>query len=174
MDETPETPNQPKNSMLPIVIGGIVILVIAGVFLFMQNGKSEQTENTGDKAIPVNEESQEEAMKEDGVKESVVVDENAQMIEESEVRVINVEAGSFYYKPNVMKVKKGETVRIVLKAVSMMHDFNIDELGVKMPIIKDGDTGTVEFVADTIGTFEYYCSVGQHRANGQIGTITVE
>ncbi len=93
--------------------------------------------------------------------------------ESSDVTVIEMEAGSFYYTPNVITAKKGEKIRIVMKSVSMMHDFVIDELNVKMPVVKDGDTGTVEFVADQVGSFEYYCSVGQHRANGQVGTITI-
>ncbi|MDP4011295.1 MAG: cupredoxin domain-containing protein [Candidatus Roizmanbacteria bacterium] len=170
MDEATETPKQSSNNMMSIVGVIVILLVIAGVFLFMQNGKSEQVENSEDQAMPANEEPTEGIDTEKTVK----INENAQMTEESEVRVIDVEAGSFYYKPSLMKVKKGETVRIVLKAVSMMHDFNIDELGVKLPIVKDGDTGTVEFVADKVGSFEYYCSVANHRAQGQVGMITVE
>lgn len=91
-----------------------------------------------------------------------------------QIKVVEMEAGSFYYKPNAIEVSKGQKVKIVMKAVSMMHDFNIDELGVKMPIVKNGETGTVEFTADKVGSFEYYCSVGQHRANGQVGTLTVK
>ena len=56
----------------------------------------------------------------------------------------------------------------------MMHDFVIDELNVKSEIIKSGETGEVEFTPDTIGEFEFYCSVGQHRANGMVGTLIVE
>jgi heme/copper-type cytochrome/quinol oxidase subunit 2 len=85
-----------------------------------------------------------------------------------------MEAGSFYYSPNEIRVKKGETVKIVMKSVDMMHDFNIDELDVKLPITKSGETNSVEFTADTVGEFEFYCSVGQHRANGQVGTLIVE
>lgn len=92
----------------------------------------------------------------------------------TDVKTIDIEAGSFYYKPNVLTVKKGQKVKIVIHSVSMMHDFNIDELGVKSAIVKNGDTGTVEFTPEKAGTFEYYCSVGQHRANGQVGKITVE
>jgi len=55
-----------------------------------------------------------------------------------------------------------------------MHDFVIDELNVKMPIVKNGEIGTVEFIADQVGEFEYYCSVGQHRQNGQVGKLIVE
>ncbi|PIY69347.1 hypothetical protein COY90_01080 [Candidatus Roizmanbacteria bacterium CG_4_10_14_0_8_um_filter_39_9] len=93
---------------------------------------------------------------------------------DAEVKVVNLEAGSFYYKPNVIEITKGQKIKIVMNSVSMIHDFNIDELGVKIPIVKDGDTGTIEFTADKVGSFEYYCSVGQHRANGQVGTLTVK
>lgn len=90
------------------------------------------------------------------------------------VRTVEVEAGSFYYKPNLIRVQKGEKVKIVMNSVDMMHDFNIDELNVKVPVTKSGATATAEFTASEAGTFEFYCSVGQHRANGQVGTLIVE
>jgi heme/copper-type cytochrome/quinol oxidase subunit 2 len=93
---------------------------------------------------------------------------------DDEARTIAVEAGSFYYKPAEIRVKKGETVTIEMNSVDMMHDFNIDELGVKIPITRSGSTNSVTFTADTVGTFEYYCSVGNHRAQGQVGTLIVE
>ena len=92
----------------------------------------------------------------------------------SDVKIVNVEAGSFYFKPNEIRVKKGEKVKIVMTSKDMMHDFTIDELGVKLPITKAGTTNSVEFVATKAGTFEFYCSVGQHRANGQVGKLIVE
>lgn len=91
----------------------------------------------------------------------------------ADIRVVSVEAGSFYYKPDVITVKKGEKVRLELKSVDMMHDFNVDELGIKVPVTKSGDTGIVEFTANEVGEFETYCSVGQHRANGQVGKLIV-
>ncbi len=92
----------------------------------------------------------------------------------SDVRTVEIEAGSFYYKPAQLRVKKGEKIKLILKSVDMMHDFNIDELGLKIPITKSGSTATVEFTADKSGTFEYYCSVGQHRLKGQVGKLIVE
>lgn len=86
---------------------------------------------------------------------------------------ISVEAGSFYFKPNLIRVKKGEKVKLTLNAVSMMHDFNIDELGVKVPLTKNGTSSTVEFTPTKSGEFEFYCSVGSHRANGQVGKLIV-
>lgn len=93
---------------------------------------------------------------------------------ETGVRTIDVEAGSFYYLPNTIRVKKGEKVKLVMRSVDMMHDLNIDELKVKVPVTKSGSTATAEFTPTQTGIFEYYCSVGQHRANGQVGTMIVE
>lgn len=105
----------------------------------------------------------------------------SQVVEETErvesLEVTQIEAGSFYYKPNILRVKKGEKVKLEVKAVDMTHDFNIDELDVNSPIIKAGEAGEsviVEFVADKVGEFEYYCSVGQHRSLGQVGKLIVE
>lgn len=96
------------------------------------------------------------------------------MLADSEVTKVELEAGSFYYAPDTIRVKKGETVRIVMTSKDMMHDFNIDELDVKLPITKSGETNTIDFKATKTGTFEYYCSVGQHRVNGQVGKLIVE
>lgn len=87
--------------------------------------------------------------------------------------VITVEAGSFYYKPNLIQVKKGQKVKLTMNSVSMMHDFNVDELGIKVPVTKSGSSATITFTANKVGAFEFYCSVGQHRANGQVGKLIV-
>lgn len=168
MDETTQK-DAPKQNSKMIIIGVVVVLAIIGGYLFMKNGSSQQMETTED--TTGTEQSANDVVEESDVESMEAGDDSESMME---VRVIEVEAGSFYYKPDVMKVKKGETVRIVMKSVSMMHNFNIDELGVKIPVTQDGDTATVEFVADKAGTFEYYCSVGNHRAQGQVGMITVE
>ncbi|PIZ66252.1 hypothetical protein CO051_01165 [Candidatus Roizmanbacteria bacterium CG_4_9_14_0_2_um_filter_39_13] len=170
MEETIQTP-EPNNGSMKMIVVVVVVLALIGGYMYMQKGKSSETASTEEGAKIVVKESSEEMTEKKGTEESMEVDETA---DKMKVRVIEVEAGSFYYKPSLMKVKKGETVRIVMSAVSMMHDFNIDELGVKLPIVKDGDTGTVEFVADKVGSFEYYCSVANHRAQGQVGMITVE
>lgn len=111
------------------------------------------------------------------VGESTVVPEGLESTDSATqdgVQVVEVEGGSFYFKPNIIRVKKGEPVKIVLNSVDMMHDLVIDELKVKTEIIQSGETTEVEFTPDTAGEFEFYCSVGQHRANGMVGTLIVE
>lgn len=90
------------------------------------------------------------------------------------VKEFTLNAGSFYYDPQVIRVKEGDTVRIVMYSLSMVHDLVIDELGVRSPMVKAGESGVVEFVASRKGTFEFYCSVGTHRSQGQVGTLIIE
>jgi nitrite reductase (NO-forming) len=73
-----------------------------------------------------------------------------------------------------MRVKKGDTVKITFTNNNGTHDLLIDEFKVNTGRIPAGESKTVEFVADKTGTFEYYCSVGQHRKMGMKGNLIVE
>lgn len=159
--------NKNQNTLLIIIA---VVVVVAGTLLFMKM-KQDQVSKMDAATNTTSEEMMEQTSDD---KTATDTDKDVQMVEGANVKTITVEAGSFYYKPAVMTVKKGETVKIVMTSKDMMHDFNIDELGVKLPITKSGDTQVVEFTPTKTGTFEYYCSVGQHRKNGQVGKITVE
>ena len=71
-------------------------------------------------------------------------------------------------------VNKGDRVRIEFTSTKGFHDWVVDEFDVATKQVKDSDGMTyVEFVADKSGVFEYYCSVGQHRANGMKGNLIV-
>ena len=85
-----------------------------------------------------------------------------------------VNGGNYYFKPNIIKVKQGDQVTIKFINDDGMHNFIIDEFNVGTQIIKGGAEETISFVADKKGSFEYYCSVGQHRQNGMKGTLIVE
>lgn len=90
------------------------------------------------------------------------------------IKEFTVEGGMYYFDPKEIRVKKGDTVKIILTNTEGMHDFVLDEFGVKTKTIKAGETDSVTFVADKMGTFEYYCSVGTHRAMGMKGNLIVE
>lgn len=91
----------------------------------------------------------------------------------SPVKEFTITGGNFKFTPSAMTVKKGDTVRVTFKNEEGFHDFRIDEFNVATKQIGAGTSETVEFVADKAGTFEYYCSVGQHRQMGMVGTLTV-
>lgn len=176
MEETKTTAPAPKKGGVnPIIIAVVILLVVGGLGYMMYNSnKGSEAVNTTEQPTEAMQMNEGNATAAPSQAPQTTGTESAMTGESmSDIKTVDIEAGSFYYKPNVITVKKGQKVKIVMKSVSMMHDFNIDELNVKMPIVKNGDTGTVEFTADQVGKFEYYCSVGNHRAQGQVGTLTV-
>ena len=72
-----------------------------------------------------------------------------------------------------IKVKKGDTVRIKVTNTKGNHDFSLDEYGIKKPTPLDQEV-VIEFKADKVGSFKYYCSMVGHRMMGQEGTLIVE
>lgn len=96
------------------------------------------------------------------------------MIEEGSVKEIVVEGSNFKFVPDTITVKKGEKTRIIFKSAGGMHDFNVDELGIKTKIINAGEEDAAEFTANEVGTFEFYCSIGNHRQMGMKGTLIVQ
>lgn len=92
----------------------------------------------------------------------------------SDVKEVIVEGSPFKFLPAEIKVKKGQTVKIVFKNIAGMHDFVVDEFKARTKVIKANETDTIQFVADKAGTFEYYCSVGNHRSMGMKGNLIVE
>lgn len=139
----------------------VVIVLVFGVWFFASQNK-QQTVSTP----PVTESIQTPAP-EDKKEAS-----DAAMV--SEVKEITVEGSPFKFMPTEIKVKKGQTVKVVFKNVAGMHDFVVDEFKARTKVIKASETDTIQFVADKAGTFEYYCSVGNHRAMGMKGNLIVE
>lgn len=90
------------------------------------------------------------------------------------VKEFAVSGDNFAFAPSTITVNKGDTVRIVFTNAEGFHDWKIDEFNAATNKIGAGATETIEFVADKEGSFEYYCSVGSHRAMGMKGTLIVE
>jgi plastocyanin len=90
------------------------------------------------------------------------------------VKEFIVTAQNFSFAPSTLTVQKGDTVKITLNNTEGFHDFRIDEFNVATKKISGGTQDSVQFVADKTGTFEYYCSVGNHRAMGMKGTLVVQ
>lgn len=92
-----------------------------------------------------------------------------------EVKSFTIDAANFAFSMDEIRVKEGDTVRVTLKNTEGFHDFMIDAFaGAKTTRLEAGKEETIEFVADKKGSFEYYCSVGSHRAMGMRGTLIVE
>lgn len=79
----------------------------------------------------------------------------------------------FIFVPGAFAVKRGDHVKVTYKNGVGTHDFRIDGYEVGTNVLQTGQSQTFEFTADKAGTFEFFCSVGNHRGMGMKGRFTV-
>jgi plastocyanin len=91
------------------------------------------------------------------------------------VREVTVTGSPFKFEPAEIKVKQGDTVRVKFVNAEGTHDFVVPDFNVQTKQLSTANAEeTVEFVADKKGSFEYFCSVGNHREMGMKGMLIVE
>ena len=94
----------------------------------------------------------------------------------------NIYAGNYYYSPSVLTINVGETVNWYNNGG--FHNVNADvnsitgESFYNPEAFVSSATGTVgaliySHVFNTPGIYTYDCSIGNHAANGMVGTIIV-
>lgn len=163
-----------KKNLLPVMI--FLVIAVAGVsayfFMRFNQSKDQPNDEANQKLMPI-------TNPEDRIVNTPVVTPSATPAATSTpsasvVKTFNVSGSNFNFSVTEMRVKKGDKVKVVFKNVDGFHDWVIDEFNAKTPRIQAGQTAEVEFIADKVGTFEYYCSVGSHRANGMKGNLIVE
>ena len=147
-----------KNFLIFLII---VILALLGVWYYSQNSQGAPEEEMT---------LQEEAV----LAEDRTIAGEEQPAVNGEVREFNLIAANFKYDLAEIRVKEGDKVRINLSAAEGMHDWVIDEFNAGTDRIQAGQSDSIEFVANRKGEFEYYCSVGNHRAMGMVGKLIVE
>lgn len=92
----------------------------------------------------------------------------------TQVKEFTIEGSKYVFTPNQIKVKVGDKVKINFINKDGLHDFVIDKLSVISKRLNTGESEMLEFTANDKGSFEYYCSVGNHKAMGMKGTLVVE
>ena len=157
---------------------GIVatVLVITGIIIFA-NQKPTLAPSKNDTMEEKNEDKKEEKEdKGEAMEKDEEKDTNSKMeaSDAMESNTVTVEGGKFWYKPNKITVKKGEKVTLVFKNTDGTHDWVVDEFAAKTKTINTGESDTITFTPDKVGTFEFYCSVGTHRQMGMKGDLIVE
>ena len=108
--------------------------------------------------------------------EEVVVDEPVAQVAPPEPQEVTVKVTgkNFEFSESEIVVNSGDTVTIKFKSTGGFHDWVVDEFDAATEKVSDGQDTEVTFVADTLGTFEYYCSVGSHRSMGMVGNLIVK
>lgn len=160
------------------VIAIVIAAVLIGGLVFAQSRQlSNQTAPTP--AVEIDDDELEKANDINDTEDEVDdVDEEtktgAKSATEKNVKRFEVEGKPFSFSLKEIRVAKGDTVEIVYTNKDGFHDWVIDEFKAKTKQIKTGESETIRFVADEVGSFEYYCSVGTHRQQGMVGTLIVE
>ena len=152
--EQEEIQNKTKKGVGSIIVIGIIVLIALGIlgFSLINNNRSESLAT-----VPEN--------------NTLGANNN----NNANITTISVEGGNYYFNPNEIRVKKGNTVKIILNSVDgVAHNFVIDEFNITSQTISVGQTTQVEFTPDKTGTFEFYCNISNHRQMGMKGTLIVE
>lgn len=91
-----------------------------------------------------------------------------------QVKTFNITGHNFAFSTAQIRVSKGDTVKINFQSTEGLHNWTLEGYGVGTQSVNAPGSSSVEFVADKAGTFTYYCSVGNHRQLGMVGTLIVE
>ena len=149
-----------KNPLTWIVI--LILLLLVGIFLFARPSNGPETSSVSTPTpTPIS-------------TNSPQTTPTATQSPQSSVKEFIVTGSLFKFDVKEIKAKKGDRVRITFKNVEGVHDWVIDEFNARTKQLQAGQQETIEFVADKIGQFQYYCSVGTHRQMGMWGSLIVE
>lgn len=88
-----------------------------------------------------------------------------------EAREVQVTAKKYKFDPELITVKKGEYVRLIITALDRDHGFKLEAFGVNQKLKKGAPT-TIEFTVDKAGTFLFqysqFCGPGHRRMKGRL------
>jgi cytochrome c oxidase subunit 2 len=151
-----------------LIIGAvIVVLLVGGAYYVMKQNASAPapaitTQPSSDQANPV-------------MSEEPSASATSGATTTGAVKEFTVTGSNFKFDPATLTVNKGDTVKITFKnAGTAPHNITFTDFSAASKTITSGANDTVQFVADKAGTFQYYCSVGNHKAMGMVGTLTVK
>lgn len=144
------------------IVGAIVI--IGAVWYLVARGPEQNAPVAGNEAISTTTPSQATST----APTASGADDTAQ------IKEIVIDGSNFAFAPKEVRVPYGAQVKIVFKNTGGTHDLVIDEFAVRTKVIQGDATDSVTFTANKKGNFQYYCSVGSHRAMGMWGTLIVE
>ena len=160
-----------KNSPTTTIIALVTVLVLALGFYYGLQAYRENSDNSNPVEMPSPsiEPVQSISPALDSSESAVMMEEN----DNSQLIEVSMEGGAYYFKPSTISARVGDTIKLTLTSVDMPHDFVIDDLNVKSSVVTNGKSTEVVFKLEKAGEFEYYCSVGNHKAKGMVGTLVV-
>ena len=83
-------------------------------------------------------------------------------------KTITISAVRFAFAPNEITVNRGEQVTLIIQSKDVGHGLVIEDLGVRTEV-KKGQSASVTFTPDTVGTFAGKCA---HFCGSGHGSMT--
>lgn len=87
---------------------------------------------------------------------------------------IDLTGKNFEFSQDKIEVYEGDRVTINFESTGGFHDWGVDEFDAWTKKVNPGEVTSVTFTADKVWSFEFYCSVGNHRAEGMLGWFIVK
>ena len=154
MNQMPAKKTGGSGAVIAIIV--VILLIVGGAWLLRSN-----SDGTTNQAPAVNQQTEVNTMMDPYHADPTV-------------KAFTVTGNNFKFDLPEIRVKKGDKVRITFNNQTGFHDFVLDEFNVKTRQYNGAATESISFLADKAGTFEYYCSVGQHRQMGMKGNLIIE
>ena len=110
------------------------------------------------------------------------VNEVTAKTDSSGVQVVEIEAHSFYFKPNRVVVQAGKPVEMTIRFKSFFtpHNMTCEYADAGITIDKSAGfmsfkkTKEIRFTPTKPGEYAFYCGVGSHMMKGMKGTLVVQ
>lgn len=100
-----------------------------------------------------------------------MMDESVEGDKMEEALNIDLESDNFFFAPDTFTAAPGQTVNVTFAKNNGFHTFVIEDMGFKQRIVEGN---TVTFTAPTEpGSYFFFCDIGNHRALGMEGVLTV-
>lgn len=80
------------------------------------------------------------------------------VIQTGELKEFNVKAFQWGFEPQFIEVEEGDRVILNVESTDVTHGIGIDEFSINETIVP-GEITTIDFIADKVGTFQFYCSI---------------
>ena len=154
--------NSQEGIARPMIVGLVAVIIIAGLIgYFAVNSSKDSVEETETEQIvettPVEAGSMNTSI-------TPATEATQSATDNMQAQVIEVDGTNFKFAPSTITVKQGKPVTIKFNNMEGFHDFVVDALDISTKQIQAGDSQSVTFTPTKKGSFEYYCSIGNHRA----------
>lgn len=150
----------------------IVLILAAGAVFFLVN-RSETTTPGSSDITPLDSTATTTPRSAGNTAESKTAEDIA-ATSTSQLKEFTVTGKNYSFSPASLIVNRGDRVKITFKNAEGTHVWKVDEFNAETKKLKAGEEETIAFVADKSGTFEYYCSIGEHRTLGMKGSLIVK